>query len=427
MIVGVAALLGVGAPSRAADRLGNEIIVSDLDNEKSDPAVAYDSVHGEYLVVWENDWPGNQDIYAQRIAANGALLSWFAVAAGSYDREPSVAYDPVNDRYLIVWSHDASGAGSDVESYGAFVPWSGPPSGPPSAFPICQYTTCNGSEQHPRVAYTEALQEFLVVWTSFLPGAGNTIAARRVYADGGGYASDVFWIGGGTPTRDHPALAYNAARDEYLVTWEETPGVNGVDILGARLNGNGTLAGMVPPLEIGAHGEDEEHSAVAACAGTPSQYLVAWQWKLPDYDVYARFVSGIGVPGDLETISATTAEQTNPAVACGASNESYLVVWEEMYAGGRIGIWARDVWTDGRLGLDFGIAWPSSRDRLRPAIAAGSDRFLVVWEHEREGTSYRDIHARLVPEPGGAAAAALCALAALRLAAIRVRTPDPSS
>ncbi|MBS1107619.1 MAG: hypothetical protein H6Q91_3121, partial [Deltaproteobacteria bacterium] len=39
MIVGVAALLGVGAPSRAADRLGNEIIVSDLDNEKSDPAV----------------------------------------------------------------------------------------------------------------------------------------------------------------------------------------------------------------------------------------------------------------------------------------------------------------------------------------------------------------------------------------------------
>ena len=40
--------------------LGEEIVISEWDwkNKKHLPAVAYNPLHDEYLVVWQNDWGG---------------------------------------------------------------------------------------------------------------------------------------------------------------------------------------------------------------------------------------------------------------------------------------------------------------------------------------------------------------------------------
>ena len=59
--------------------LGREIVISALDNRQILPAVAYNSQHDEYLVVWNNYWAGSADIYAQRLTGQGELKSWFAV------------------------------------------------------------------------------------------------------------------------------------------------------------------------------------------------------------------------------------------------------------------------------------------------------------------------------------------------------------
>jgi hypothetical protein len=53
--------------------LGAEITISALDNEQHLPAVAYNPIHDEYLVVWQNRWGANQDIYAQRLNGRGEL------------------------------------------------------------------------------------------------------------------------------------------------------------------------------------------------------------------------------------------------------------------------------------------------------------------------------------------------------------------
>ncbi|MEZ4556352.1 MAG: hypothetical protein R2854_07880, partial [Caldilineaceae bacterium] len=91
-------------PDASDTHLGGEIVVSALDNDQLWPAVAYNPQHREYLVVWQNNWSGNRDIYAQRVDAQGDLLSWFAVTTGTHDRaQPAVAYDPVNQRYLVTW------------------------------------------------------------------------------------------------------------------------------------------------------------------------------------------------------------------------------------------------------------------------------------------------------------------------------------
>lgn len=56
------------------------IWVDTVDNRE--PAVAYNSNHDEYLVVWYNDQGGGTwDIYARRVRGDGTLLSNFCVVS----------------------------------------------------------------------------------------------------------------------------------------------------------------------------------------------------------------------------------------------------------------------------------------------------------------------------------------------------------
>jgi hypothetical protein len=109
--------------SAGGSGLSTEIIISARDSEEHLPAIAYNSKHNEYLVVWENDWGGGyHDIYAQRMSAGGRLLSWFALTTVHSQTSPAVAYDPDNDRYLVVWAYDSYGNASNWDVYGRLCP-----------------------------------------------------------------------------------------------------------------------------------------------------------------------------------------------------------------------------------------------------------------------------------------------------------------
>ena len=67
------------------------------------PAVAYNSLHDEYLVVWSHN---SSSIRARRVSATGQLLgSEITLDAGleGTHQLPSVAYADVADAYLVVW------------------------------------------------------------------------------------------------------------------------------------------------------------------------------------------------------------------------------------------------------------------------------------------------------------------------------------
>ena len=75
--------------------------ISERSSAESQPAIAYNPVDREFLVVWANYWDQvGWDVYAQRISNDGRLLSWFYVGDGLY---PEVAYNPVNNSYLVVY------------------------------------------------------------------------------------------------------------------------------------------------------------------------------------------------------------------------------------------------------------------------------------------------------------------------------------
>ena len=74
-----------------------------------------------------------------------------------------------------------------------------------------------------------------------------------------------------------------------------------------------------------------------------------------------------------------------------------MVTWQSRYVNVKYGIWGRLVFPDETMDPGFEIVSPgSTTDRTDPVVAGGHTNYLVAWEHQRDGTSYQDIHGRLV-------------------------------
>jgi hypothetical protein len=391
LVLGFLLLLPVAAPAGERAPIGPDITVSALDNEQVAPAVAYNSLHDEYLVVWENDWPGNKDIYATRISSTGALLGWWAVTYGDEDRiQPAVAYDPVRDRYLVVWSVDFYGDGSDYDIVGRFFPWNGPD---PllQEFPVCDWTT---SQFDPDVAFALTQDEFLVAWTESTT-SGFRIGASRISADGSGSPTGPWTVSSGTEDRRKPSVAYNLHRNEYLLTWEMLN--SSFDVWAVRLRGDGVPLGT-GEFAVASETQNETSPVVAACR-LADNYLLLYEMEAGDMDVYGRFISGAGTVGATVYLVAITLDhEWRPAVSCDAAGGSYVSVWQVQHSGvdDTLQRWVCDAATREPQFIGT-FAESSTPDEIgSAAVGGGVGSWLVAFEADRSGTSYQDVHARLV-------------------------------
>lgn len=344
--------------SMIESHLGPEIVISDRSSEEYSPAIAFNSVRQQYLVVWENIWPGGyHDIYAQRYSSTGKLLSWFSVSTdNTYNKtNPSVAYDPVNDRFLVVWAYDYWGNGTDWDVVGRFIPWNGPDPNL-TDFWICNW---NSNQAHPAVTYAYSQGEYMVVWQSTSTDVPGYISGRRVFSDGS--MGDDFTISSGTQIRDFPDITYNLARNEYLVVWDLEITAQDIDIYARRLRGDGVPLG--DEFVIAAWPHFEANPAVAACDKF-DQYMVAWQSDQgsggADYAIYARYVDGDAIPGNIYLIDDTTSPDLNVDVSCNASGRNYLLAWQTRYVNLKYGIWARIAHPNETLDPQFMIVEPGS-------------------------------------------------------------------
>jgi hypothetical protein len=397
-----AQLAEANAVTATPPQLSSEIIISSLDNDQYLPAVAYNWKHDEYLVAWNNFWGAHWDIYAQRVSGQGELKSWFSVGPTAplnpypNDRaEPSVAYDFVHDRYLIVWAYDTSGNGSNWDIHGIFIDWNGPIQGL-HQFNICDWPT---QQWDPKVVYNSWEDEFMVVWWTDHPSVPGYISGRRIRATDGTFPSTGpdFSISDASEDRGNPEIAYNPNRNEYLVVYDNTQ-----DILGQRFSSKGApLSGG--EFAIAAWPGAETQPSVALCSDfTYDQYLVAWQNPQPD--IYARSINGDGsLDGGPLHLEYTGVDEIYPQVACNLTGNQFFVVWQQQFSNrsGPYGVWGQFVNTDKTLGAATGIMTPTggvAAEFTKPVVAGGGVNFLSVWEHDRAGTAFQDIHGRLIIE-----------------------------
>ena len=237
--------------------IGGDVRLSDMgpDGDPNfdgySPAVAFNPTQGEYLVVWYGDdntgslVDGENEIYGQRVVgATGAeiggdvRLSEMGLDLDfSYDAyEPDVAYNSIQDSYLVVWRGDDntdSLVDGEYEVFGQLVDGTtGAEIG--GDFRLSDMGPDGDSNYDaifPAVAYNSTQDEYLVVWygddnTGPLVDEEFEIYGQRLAgATGAEIGGDIRLSDmgpDGDPAYDafDPAVVYNHTQDEYLVVWD---------------------------------------------------------------------------------------------------------------------------------------------------------------------------------------------------------------
>ncbi len=341
------------------------------------PAVAYNSLHDEYLVVWENDRGATRDIYAQRVASDGSLKSWFSVVSNTnkWNWLPDVAYSPTQDEYLIVYAYNYSA--TDYDIYARRVNWNG--SSMSAEFAIDDDTDM---DWYPAVAYNSTNDEYLVVYEKYISGTRRDIEAQRVKASDGSLLSWRNIAGAANQMRRLPDVAYNATRNEYLIayTLQSPPTADG-DIFGEVTSANlGTLSSEIQIVY-----NTYEQDTVALAAG-PDEYLAVWEdGPSPTHrTIYGRRVSGTGTLQPFILIADHSSQACiEPAVAYGAGY-GYLVTWR-FASSGATGddVYGRYVMPgqDSPAGSEFAIDDDTSSQRA-PAVACATTGDCLMAEED---------------------------------------------
>ena len=400
-----------GASVGSAATMSSPLTISNQDYDEYFPDVAYNSVHDEYLVVWTEVSPTHSaTIMGQRRTAAGAFIAEFVIAREdnpAHDNiAPSVAYDSGNDRYLVVWSHDYWGDSSDWDVHGRFVLWNGPSAGLP-AFPI---NALPGKAWRPRVAFGAGTpQGFMVTWWNEWSGGSPppNISAQRLDTAGTLQGGTISVASDATNWRIDADIAYNQARNEYLIVYQSMVGeVSDVD--GVRLSATGAI------LAGGAFGiarwPDHEIVPRIAASRVSNRWAVVWQSQplvVPrEFNVFARLVWVDGT-GTIQmeapvAVSPLTVNEFYPDVAAHPESSNFLITWGQQYQNTSFdhGIWARVLHSTNRLGTFFKpitVLGGETATSQYPAIAAGKGDWMAAWVYTRDGTAnYKDIYGRVL-------------------------------
>lgn len=433
----------------------NDVRVSDMgpdgdaNYDALNPAVAYNNIDNNYLVVWEgDDTPGDlvegeMEIFGQILSANGAQVGYSDVRIshtgpdGStlYNaRNPAVAFNTVFNQYLVVWEADNPESGlvdNEFEIWGQVVD--------PLLFPLwggnfrISSMGPDGDALYdagrPAVAYNPTPDEYLVVWdgdddAGALVDDELEIWAQRVYSTAllVGSALRVSDMGG-TGDASYDALAadvaYNTTDHEYLVVWQGDDDAAGLvdnesEIYGQRMDQSGGGLGANDARLSDAGGDGDAaygaYNPALAYNSVDNEYLVVWMGDdnvggLVDneMEIFSQRLSatlgGLGSNDyrltDVGGVGNATYRVTwGPDLAYNALNNEFMVTWSgEDTVDGMVNN-EEEVFVQ-RLTADIAGSGPNDervsdvgglgnflRRAVVPVIAANTvnGQFLVAWQ-----------------------------------------------
>jgi len=344
------------------------------------------------------------------------LLAFSAYGtAGPGDHQPSLAYDPENNRFLVVY-FKVDGSGTVYDIYGQLLSPDGTAVGPEFAV-----SNAVNNQQYPSVAYDSVNQRFLVVLQDFRNGSDTDIYGQLVNADGSLYGAGItsgvnFTISNAVGYQYNPSVAYDSVNQRFLVAWMDYRSGSSYDIYGQMVNADGSLygAGITSGVNFTvSNALNYQYYPSVAYDSVNQRFLVAWQdERNGNNDIYGQLVNadgslyGAGITSGVNfTISNALNAQYAPSVAYDSVNQRYLVAWYD-YRSGAWDIYGQVVNADGSLygaGITSGVNFTISNAlgyQQSPSMAYDSvnQRFLVVWQDERNGPS--DIYGQVVNADG---------------------------
>lgn len=150
--------------------LGGEVAICHKEGDQSQPDAEFCPATNEYLVAWPDSSVGpSSDLFGTRIAESGLVGSPSALSSAPYGQwDPAIAFDPLSGEYVVVWTNDRPWdiRGQRLSAGGSFVG--------------VEMAICNAPEkQHlPAIAANTAAGGYLVVWEDYRDGYLSDVYAH---------------------------------------------------------------------------------------------------------------------------------------------------------------------------------------------------------------------------------------------------------
>ncbi len=344
------------------------------------PWPAHNATDDEYLIVWlDSRNPGENDIFGQRISADGQLLgeNIAIIEFPSSQGNPSIAYNSVANEYLVAWQTQQSGAFN--HGWGRRVAANGTVIGN-------HFSVSNGGLES-SLTYNSQDNEYFYEGRNFAGGGQAGIRGQRVTAAGNLIGPNVTISNVGAPAPCGQVI-YNLARNEYLATWRDQ---NSRDLRGQRIAADGGLIGG--PIIISSEFPESGRAASVAVDAENDRYLVAYG-VFQGQDIFAQFVEGDGsLLGDPIAVAPNITSRASPFLVYNENAEAYVFAWRESQA-----IKMQLVLRDGVLsGERVTIASGFASSDPRMAANSLSDEILVTWTDNRNlGQGEQDAYAQII-------------------------------
>jgi hypothetical protein len=252
--------------------VGPTTLVQDT-NPLHSPAVAYATQSDDYLVVWEDDFPGGSSIIGRVVSSDGQAQPGYVEVSqdpgGQYRQQPDLAYNRHANGFLVVWQQwDSTYNLWDI--HGRLV--NGDGGTPFASFFVDNWMVDTTAPAVAAIPSTSTSYNYLVVWEK--AGVGDRDIYARLIEENGTPAPGGFYVSVDTTIDESaPAVAGDEAGQRYLVTWRHPLGVVDVPIHGRAVSAEGSL--VYDEAAFG--GPSADSPAVAA--GSTGTFLVAWQDK----------------------------------------------------------------------------------------------------------------------------------------------------
>ena len=363
------------------------------------PAVTSDMAGGA-IVVWEERFGDQSDIYGQRIDRNG-VLQWGAsgvpvCAARGFQYGPVIVSDGAGGA-IVAWYDNRDGSASDI--YAQRLNAAGVAQWNSNGVALC---TAGGWQGSPVIA-SDGAGGAIVAWEDQSGGAA------KVYAQRVSGAGVPLWTANGVGLcmvggdQNHLAIAPDLAGGA-IVAWEDGRGGSaGSDIYARRVDGSGNPQWSSNGVAVCTVAGDQRAPVIVSDAAGGA--IVGWVDYRSTYEphIYARLVSGAGVPqwaADGVALCSAPGGQSGPALVTDGAGGA-IAAWLDDRDGLASDIYAQRVSGAGSpLWPTDGVALCTAADfRDSPALVPdGAGGAIAAWSDYRSG--YSDIYERRVTAAG---------------------------
>jgi hypothetical protein len=301
------------------------VLICNDTTEQIETCLASDS-SGGFFVAWRDARSGQQDIYAQRVDANGDTM-WAAdgipvCTAANTQYNPRITADGSGGA-IISWADARNGV--DYNIYTQRIDADGDTLWQADGVPVCIET----DYQYDPQTLTDGQGGAYIVWQDDR-GAHYDIYAQRIDADG-----NVLWQENGIPICTAPSAQISpiliADDSGVTITWEDFRDTTTTDIYAQRVDLNGNLQWPVDGLLVcGRPGDQRWPQMVSDGSGGA---IVTWhdQRSGHKWDVYAQHVDASGdtlMPAGGLPICTTLNNQEYPVlISSGAAGA--IIAWQD--------------------------------------------------------------------------------------------------